>query len=336
MTPEKISVIIPCLNEVSTIGKVLKALLDQSYPNGEMEIILADGGSTDGTKEEIAQFHAANKSLQIRLVDNPKMIIPAALNTAIRASEGKIILRLDAHAIPEDDFLKFSVEDLVSGKGDNVGGLWLIEPGGKTWIARAIAESASNPLAVGDARYRYSKTEGLVDTVPFGCYFRDLVNRIGYYDESLLTNEDYEFNTRIRKAGGKIWFDPKIKSHYFARSSFKELAKQYWRYGYWKYQMLKRYPETIRLRQALPPLFIISLFILAITAVGIPFARLLLALEIVVYLLALFSSALVTALKKKDLSYIIGIPMAIASMHFAWGMGFLGSIFSRSPKSASS
>lgn len=332
----KLSVIIPCLNEASTITGVLNALLQQDYMKGAFEIILADGGSTDGTKEQIRQFHTAHKSLQIRLIDNPQKIIPAALNTAIRASEGEIVLRLDAHAIPEKNYLKYSVEDLEAGKGDNVGGLWLIEPGSPTWIARAIAESASTPLAVGDARYRYSKTEGLVDTVPFGCFFKDLVDRLGYYDESLLTNEDYEFNARIRKAGGKIWFDPRIKSHYFARSSLKELAKQYWRYGYWKFQMLRRYPETIRFRQALPPLFITSLSILAIAATGIPFARILLALEIVVYLLALFSSAIVIALKKQDYSYLIGIPIAIAVMHFAWGAGFLGSMFSRKSKSASS
>lgn len=324
---KKLSVIIPCLNEASTIIKVLDALKDQTFPSEDFEIILADGGSNDGTQEEITKFQASHPLMTIRLIDNPQKIIPAALNSAIKASEGEIILRLDAHAIPDPNYLRYSVDDLLAGKGDNVGGIWIIKPGGSSWIAHSIAESASHPLAVGDAQYRYSKSEGHVDTVPFGCFYRKLLTEIGYFDELLLTNEDYEFNARIRKAGGKIWLDPRIRSQYFARSTFTELAKQYWRYGYWKYKMLRRYPKTIRVRQALPPIFVLSLLVIFILAIGISYARILLAFEIVVYLLALFSNAMVIAMKRKDWTLLIGMPISMAIMHIAWGAGFLVSIF---------
>ncbi len=145
------------------------------------------------------------------------------------------------------------------GRGDNVGGVWEIQPGATTWIARSIAVAAAHPLGVGDAMYRLAATASEVDTVPFGSFRRTLIEQIGGYNESLLTNEDYEFNTRIRQANGRVWLDPSIRSVYFARSTFKELVRQYWRYGYWKWRMLRHFPDTVRWRQALPPLFVLSL-----------------------------------------------------------------------------
>lgn len=329
MVTKKLSVIIPCLNEARTITNVLDAIATQTFPLDTLEVILADGGSTDGTQTKIKDFQSSHNNLSIMVISNPKKIIPAALNEAIRASRGEIILRLDGHAIPDKNYLRYSVEDLVNGKGDNVGGIWIIKPGGQGWIARAIAASASHPLAVGDAKYRYTREAGIVDTVPFGCFYKKLVKQIGYFDESLLTNEDYEFNARIRKSGGKVFLDPRIQSQYIARPTIGQLARQYWRYGYWKLKMLRRYPETLRLRQALPPIFITSILILSFMSIGISYARILLALEIVVYLLAILASVLVTALKRKDISLMIGMPISIAIMHFSWGAGFLASLFTR-------
>ena len=193
-------------------------------------------------------------------------------------------------------------------------------------MARSIACAAAHPLGVGDALYRYTDRAALVDTVPFGAYRRDLLEKIGQYDESLLTNEDYEFNTRIRQAGGRIWLNPKIQSVYYARSSLSALAKQYWRYGYWKYRMLRRYPQTLRWRQAIPPLFVISVAGLCFLAVFWQLARVLLLLEIGLYLLVLLIGAIKPSRQLQDPRLLIGIPLAIATMHFAWGAGFLGSM----------
>ena len=140
-----------------------------------------------------------------------------------------------------------------------MGGIWDIQPQGKGWQARAIAAAAAHPFAVGDAYYRFTRAAQEVDTLPFGAFRKSLIERIGAFDEDLLTNEDYEFNVRLRKSGGRIWLDPAIRSVYFARSNLLDLARQYWRYGFWKVRMLRRHPNTIRWRQSLPPLFVLSL-----------------------------------------------------------------------------
>ncbi len=126
--------------------------------------------------------------------------------------------------------------------------------------------------------------EGAVDTVPFGAFYKKMAIRLGGFDESLLTNEDYEFNVRIRKSGGVVWLDPAIHSEYVARKSWRELSQQYWRYGYWKNRMLRMHPGTMRLRQALPPLFLILIILLVFLSIGSEYARLTLALVCGIYL----------------------------------------------------
>jgi GT2 family glycosyltransferase len=194
-------------------------------------------------------------------------------------------------------------------------------------LARAIAVAAAHPLGVGDALYRYARQAQEVDTVPFGAFRRSLADRIGGFDETLLSNEDYEFNVRIRQAGGKVWLDPAIRSTYFARSTLVELAKQYWRYGYWKVRMLRRYASTIRWRQALPPLFVLSLLVLGALSILFFPSRWILAAEVVSYSLVLFFVGARCALQERTLGLIFGVPLAIAIMHLFWGGAFLWSIF---------
>ena len=329
----QVSIIIPCYNEQSTIRLLLDALYAQTYSHSEMEAVIADGFSTDGTRKEIAAWKSDHPDFVVRVVDNPKRVIPAALNSALRAAEGNIIIRLDAHSIPESDYVSRSVQALRDGLGDNIGGFWQIQPGSSGWVAESISYAAAHPLGVGGAQYRVGGEPQVVDTVPFGAFYRELVARIGYYDEALLSNEDYEYNARIRKAGGVVWFDPKIRSTYLARSNFGDLARQYWRYGYWKLQMLRHYPETIRLRQGLPPLFVLSLFVLGLFTVWFEWARWLLMVEIIIYCLALFFAAQQSMKQNNRIQLLVGVPLAIVTMHFSWGMAFLWSmvktVFSR-------
>ena len=317
------SVIIPCYNERATIHLLLDALLDQTYPQGMMEVVIADGGSTDGTQAAIEDWRDQHSNLRVTVVKNPSRTIPAALNRAINASVGEIIVRMDAHSKPSPDYVERAVTAVLEERGQNVGGVWDIQPSSDHWIARSIAAAAAHPIGVGDARYRYSDQAAYVDTVPFGAFKRELLEQVGMFDETLLTNEDYELNTRIRQAGGKIWFDPQIRSVYFARGNLSTLARQYWRYGYWKLQMLRRYPHTIRWRQALPPLFVAALILLVLSA---PFVRA--ALWILVIILAIYAFTLLLAgahlaIKHKSVSLWLGVPLAIACMHLAWGAGFL-------------
>ncbi|MBI3167475.1 MAG: glycosyltransferase family 2 protein [Chloroflexi bacterium] len=320
-----VSIVIPCYNEEATIRKLLEALRSQTYPLAKMEVVISDGFSTDHTRDVIAAFQKEHADLSVRVVENQAKTIPSGVNQAIRESRGEIIVRLDAHSMPIPEYVERCVEAHQAGKGDNVGGVWEIQPGAETWIADSISFAAAHPLGVGDAMYRLNTKPGAVDTVPFGSFRRNLIEKIGAFDETLLANEDYEFNTRVRESGGVVWLDPSIRSVYFSRSTLEKLATQYWRYGFWKFKMLKRYPHTLRWRQALPPVFVFILFALIVLSLGLSIAQLLLALQLFAYIFILGLAGLQLAIKTRKGFLIWGLPLAIATMHITWGAGFLWS-----------
>lgn len=323
-----VSVIVPCYNEEKNIGLLLDAIYIQNYPSNFIEVVIVDGISTDQTLHEISKVQEKYKDLSIRVVTNPKKNIPSAVNIGIRESTGDIIIRMDAHSIPDKNYIKFCVENLTKNIAANVGGKWIIIPGSNTKIADCIALAASHPFGVGDAKYRYSDSADYVDTVPFGSFFRSLVDKIGYFDENLLANEDYEFNVRIRSSGRKIYFDPRIQTKYIARANLKELAKQYWRYGFWKLKMLKRYPETLRLRQAIPPIFVAGIMLLSIMSFFSIYSLLLLSAILILYFVVLIIGTAVLAKNKDKCFCLLGVPLAIIVMHFSWGLGFIYSLLS--------
>ncbi len=295
-----VTVIVPCFNEEATIGALLSAILKQTFPTDRLEVVIADGLSRDRTRDEIARFKSQNPLLRIDVIDNDERTIPSGLNRAIQASSGSIVVRLDAHSIPIPEYVERCVLALEQGLGDNVGGVWTIVPGGSGAIARGIAAAAAHPLGAGDALYRLGGSARAVDTVPFGAFRRELLSKVGGFDERLLTNEDYEFNFRVRQGGGRVWLDPSIRSEYVARRTLPELARQYWRYGFWKFRMLIRHPRSIRWRQALPPIFVLT--ILGLVAL-LPFwnsARAGLGLLVALYLAALTLAGADMALQRRD------------------------------------
>ncbi|MHB8088432.1 MAG: glycosyltransferase family 2 protein [Anaerolineaceae bacterium] len=321
MLPE-VSIVIPCLNEEKTILGLLDAIIFQTFPHTKMEVIISDGLSEDQTRNKIAEFQSKHPDLFIKVVDNPARRIPTGLNQAIRAARAPIITRLDAHTMPAADYVERSVKALKSALGDNVGGVIDVNPGADTLIARAISIATAHPLGVGDAKYRWTTKAGEVDTVAFGTYYKTKVEEIGFYNEELRANEDYEFNSRIRAAGGKIWIDPQIRAVYYSRPTLTALAKQYFSYGFWKFRMLRRNPDTLRWRQALPPLFVLGILMLSLLSAFFSWARVLLIICLGVYLLILTAASVKVALNRSDLRLVFGIPLAIVSMHFCWGAGF--------------
>jgi len=321
----RVSVIIPCYNEEDSIVELLDAIKNQSFPQDDIEVIISDGMSIDGTRQKIDIFSEKNPELQVQIIDNLTQTIPAGLNQAIRAAKGEYIVRLDAHSNPEQDYIDRCINALEKGFGDNVGGVINILPANDSWMAQSIAIAAGHPLGVGDARYRIGSQAGEVDTVAFGAYRASLINEVGYFDESLLANEDYEFNVRIRKAGKKIWLDPDIKANYIARKDLNSLAAQYWRYGFWKLRMLIRYPETMRWRQ-IAGLFVLSWLGLGLLSIWFPIARWFLIAEAVIYCTALIVAGLGVMAAENPIQVVIGVPLAIATMHFSWGSGFLYSL----------
>jgi glycosyltransferase involved in cell wall biosynthesis len=323
-----VSIIVPCYNEQATIRPLLDSIREQSYPLELLEVVISDGLSTDGTRASIASFQSEHPELLVRVVDNKARTIPSGLNRAIESARGEMLVRLDAHSMPQREYVQRCVQLLEEGRGANVGGVWEILPGAQTWMAHSIALAAAHPLGAGDAMYRLSPKAGAVDTVPFGSFRRSLIEEIGKFDESLHSNEDYEFNTRVRKAGCTVWLDPAVRSTYIARATLGGLAGQYWRYGFWKLQMLRRYPSTLRWRQALPPVFTASLVCLLLLSIPFELPRWLLALELLGYGAVLASAGLAAAIKRKNPSYFFGLPMAVATMHLAWGSGFIWSLVS--------
>jgi glycosyltransferase involved in cell wall biosynthesis len=322
-----VSIIIPCYNEAATIFATLEAIYAQTFSRADMEVVIAHADSGDQTLDVIADFQRTHADLTVRVVPVTKRSIPAALNCAIEAARGEIIVRMDGHSTPYPDYVENCVLALNENRGANVGGVWEIRPGAPGWVAEGIAAAAAHPLGAGDAAYRLNPEAGAEDTVPFGAFRKSLVEKIGMFDESLLTNEDYEFNARVRKSGGVVWLDPHIRSVYYARSTFGQLARQYWRYGYWKWRMLRRYPGTLRWRQGLPPVFVASIIILGVLSFWPP-ARLALTVELLVYLVVLFLAGLGRVFRRGGFHTIFSLPLAFVVMHFSWGGGFLWSMIS--------
>jgi succinoglycan biosynthesis protein ExoA len=320
-----VSIIVPCYNEEGTIGTLLQAILAQTYPPRDMEVVVADGMSTDGTRGVIHEFQKAHPELPIHVVENPGRTIPSSLNRGMRAAAGEYLIRMDAHSIPIPEYVERCLEDLRSGAGTNVGGVWDIRPGDPGWVAKGIAAAAGHPLGAGDAGYRLGAKAGAVDTVPFGAFRREVFEKLGGFDETLLTNEDYEFNLRIRLSGGIVWLDPRIASTYLARSNLRALGAQYWRYGYWKCKMLLRYPRSLRWRQALPPALVAG--ILGLCAAGGVWrpAAYVLAMVVGLYVVAVLGSALSMG-ARYGAALVPTAAMALITMHFAWGTGFLWSL----------
>jgi len=327
-----ISIVIPCFNEEKNIADLLDAIRFQTVSLDSIEVIIADGLSTDNTRKIINQYSTDHPELQVHIIDNKKRVIPAGLNKAIKAAEGEIIIRLDAHAIPALDYVARSVLALKEGLGDNVGGVIDIRSSRNSWIAHSIAIATAHPLGVGDAKYRWGTKAVEADTVAFGCFYKSTVEKVGFFNESLLVNEDYELNARLRNLGMKIWVDPAIRAIYFSRPTLKTLAKQYFSYGYWKVRMLRMLPKTLRWRQALPPLFILGiLMLLLLTIFWFP-AIWILVVTLLAYLLILVTGAMKPTIDQKKAALFIGVPMAIITMHFSWGAGFWFSLFSPGKK----
>ena len=328
----RVSVVIPCFNEERFIGKVLENVASQ-YEAESFEIVIVDGMSEDGTRQVVSTFIEQNTHLRVRLVDNPLRHIPAALNRGIAEARGQIIVRMDAHSVPSPNYVRRCVELLEGGSAEVCGMPWRIEPGRDSLVARAIARAVAHPFGIGDAKYRQSDLSSpqFVDTVPFGAFSKSLWSEVGGFDEGLLSNEDYDFHYRVRQRGGRILLDASGYSSYFARPTLKDLARQYFRYGRWKAEMLKSHPRSVRARQLVAPAFVLSLVCLSL--LGLLWSP---ALYLLLLMMACYSSlailfAVRLAIKGREVGLVAVIPLVFFVIHTAWGGGFLLS-FLRSPR----
>jgi glycosyltransferase involved in cell wall biosynthesis len=228
-------------------------------------LLVVDGQSDDGTREIILEFSLCHP--WIRLLENARKITPAGMNIGIRSAKGQIIMRMDAHTLYPPGYISGLVGWLVKSKADNVGGIWITRPANQTPKAQAIAFALSHPWGVGDAHFRIGASKPQwVDTVPFGCYRKEVFDKIGLYEESLVRNQDDELNHRLIKRGGRILLVPEIFSVYTARESARKLWQMYYQYGYFKPLAARTIGAVMTARQLVPSVFLMLLIFTALLA----------------------------------------------------------------------
>jgi succinoglycan biosynthesis protein ExoA len=314
-------VVIPCRDEASYVVGMLDALRAQDAVVDD--VVIVDGGSVDGTMDVVRQYGARHPDFPLRVVTAYGANIPAALNVGISASRSDVIVRMDSHSRPDTAYIRRALQALDETDAAVVGGVWQISPGGPGRMAAAIAKAVAHPMGAGDAAYRLGAGQRVerrrVDTVPFGGFRRSHWRRIGGYNEQLLVNEDYEFNYRTRQSGGSVVLDPAIRCEYFARATLATLARQYFRYGWWKGRMLREHPRSIQLRQAVPALFLAAWLTLGVAAALVPSLR-----PVVAVLLAVYAAVLTAAgVHAAAGEWWLALPAAAAflTIHTAWSAG---------------
>ncbi len=316
-----ISVIIPCRNEEKYIGDCLASLLNQKNINEKFEILVVDGMSLDNTRKIIQSISKDNP--QVKLIDNPKLLTPYALNIGIKNAKGQFIAIFGAHAEYNLDYLAVCLE-LFNKHPDIscVGGPIISK--GRNSFAKATALAMSSIIGVGNAKHRFPEYEGYAEMACFPVFKRDVFSKYGLYDESLTRNQDDEFCFRITKNGGKVFISPKAKSSYYVRENPISLFKQYFQYGFWRVAVLKKHRVPISYRQQVPILFYLTVILLAI--LGLVFKNLILGIFLpILYLLIVFSSSISVFIKEK-FGVAIKFPFAVLVLHFSYAIGFFSGV----------
>ncbi|MBQ3740544.1 MAG: glycosyltransferase family 2 protein [Bacteroidales bacterium] len=315
----KLSVICPIYNEEKHIASCLESILQQDFPKEEMEVLLVDGMSTDRTREIVQQY--TEQYPFIFLLDNPKRIVPTGLNIGIRVAQGDVIIRLDAHAIYPDNYFSALVDKLFALNADNVGGLCRTLPAKETPVCEAIAAALSSPFGMGDSHFRIGTNKEMqVDTVPFGCFRREVFDKIGYFDEELIRNQDDEFNGRIIKYGGHIYLIPSIVINYYGRDSIGKVAKMFYQYGLFKPLVNKKLGNPATVRQFFPPLFVVGL----IGGLLLSFVHpIFCILYMIVLALYLFLAIYFSVKQFKNIKKVLLLIATFVTIHVSYGWGYL-------------
>ena len=318
-----ISVIIPCRNERRYISVCLDSVVANTYPKDKLEVLVIEGMSEDGTRDILRTY--TERYPFIRMLDNPKRLIPNALNIGVAQAKGDIIVRLDAHARYDVQYLEKSVEHLQNSSADNVGGVRKTEPQENTIIGKAIAYSASNPFTAGNAFFRVgTRRPRWVDTVFGGCFRKEVFTRVGVFNEALERAEDREFNQRLRDSGGKILLSPDIQCTYYARSSLLELIRWTMVGSSWLFFASRvTHRKIFAFRNFVPMSFLLSLIGSFTVAWFVPLFWWVFKGIVSVYGLASVASAVPLVRKERDLRYLLVGPLVFALIHITHAVGSL-------------
>jgi glycosyltransferase involved in cell wall biosynthesis len=320
-----VSVVIPCRNERDYIEDCVRSVLGQEGVPGGFEVIVVDGISDDGTREILSQLCTIDERL--RVIDNPARITPCAMNVGILESRGEYIAIMGAHNVYAPDYLRSCVEVSDETAADNVGGsmrcVWGQITGSEVpLLQRAIAVSHHVPFAVGGARWHDADYEGYADTVFGGFYRREVFERVGLFDESLVRNQDDELNLRLTRAGGKIWHSPRIRSWKYHRGTLSNLLLQYTQAGYWKVRVIQKHRIPASMRHIIPGFFLFCLLLFGFTA---PWSTIAFWSAVAMtgsYATASLLASLLAA-ARNDWRLFPLFPIVFGCYHIGYGYGFL-------------
>ena len=317
----RVTIIVPCRNEARYIGPCLDSILATAYPVDRLEILVVDGLSTDTTRQIVAEY--AEKHPIVRLLDNPERVVPTALNIGIQAASGEIVARMDAHVVYPPEYLPRLVLGLKEHGVDNIGGCMVTLPADGTATAQAIAIALSHPFGVGNARFRIGARKAqLVDTVPFGCYPRDVFNRIGTFDEEMVRNQDDEFNNRLIRRGGRVMLLPDVVCYYYARGSYAKLGRMFFQYGAFKPLAARKAGRIMTLRQLIPAAFVTALGASLVGALFWPWAAYAAAAIAGSYTLGILACCARVA-HTHGFRCAVAIAGVFPVLHTSYGLGFL-------------
>ncbi len=314
-----VSILIPVRNEARYMPRCLQAIADQDYPSDNIEVLIADGMSDDGTSELLQDW--ASQAANRYVYQNPGKIVPTGLNILIPKAKGEVIIRVDGHCVIAPDYVSNCIRHLQSDGVDGVGGS--MRSIGEDHISQVTALAMSSKFGVGNSSFRTETGQTkLADTVPFPAYTRAIIEKVGLFDEELVRNQDDEYNYRIREAGGKILLAEDVKSEYYSRGSLKKLWKQYFQYGFWKVRVLQKHPRQMSLRQFVPLAFVLALILTILLSLLAPWGWKALPALVGAYLLANLSVSVVTASGQGEKKLLL-LPLAFAIIHLSYGLGFL-------------
>jgi succinoglycan biosynthesis protein ExoA len=313
-----VSVVLPVRREGAEFATTLTRVLGQDYP-AITEVLVVDGMSDDGTRSVVRSM--AERDRRVRLLDNPRRIVPTAMNVGIAAATGAIIVRVDGHTRIRPDYVSRCVAALRESRASCVGGR--MDAVGETFVGRIVAAATSGPFGVGNSHFHYSDTARFTETVYLGAWPKETLVRAGGFDEEMVRDQDDELNYRLRKAGGSVWLDPAIRSEYTPRGSLVRLWSQYRQYGLWKVRVFQKHPSMLRWRHFVPAVFVLAAAAAAGLALTVPWGWWLLAGGTTIYLGAAAVAAMATPAAPAER---LVMPVVFATIHTAYGTGFLAGL----------
>ena len=277
------------INERSKfIERCILSILEQDYPQDKLEVLLIDGRSTDHTADIVRRY--TEKYPFIKLLDNPERVVPYALNKGLEAATGEVIMRIDGHCTYPTNYISELVRYLYELDADNVGGVWNTQPANDTAVCHAIALASSHPFGVGGSMHKIGASKIMeTDTVPFGCYKREVFEKTGLFDTDLVRNQDDEFNGRLQNLGGKIFLIPQVIINYTARDSIRKMRHMYYQYGLFKPLVNKK-------------LLLLYLFISLVVG-------------------------MMGAIRTRRFAVMLIMPYIFLNIHMSYGFGYLRGIF---------